>query len=221
MWIEKPTKQESETFSYFRYRIDVNKFIVNYLYDKQIFLFGLCENTNLVRIKSLNMKKLSLLLLLVLFVSTGINLGQSFDWNIRGGLNIMNSKSSDEDVALLYHAGIQAGVRITSFGFYGEAVYSMNEDQNKGGDPVGYFMPALLIKGYWRKLLFIEFGGAYLSKIDDSNSTNIVGEDVLNPDNEIAMLAGLGLHLSKFELSFRSTTKQSYGIIQVTAAIKF
>ena len=166
------------------------------------------------------MKKISLNLLLIFIMATGISYGQSFDWNIRGGLNVMNAQGDDEDLALLYHFGAQAGVRITSFGFYGEALYSMNEDQN-GGDPVAYFIPAILTKGYWRKLLFIEFGGAFLSKLDDSNKLDSGEEDILNPDNDIFMLAGLGLHLSKFELSVRTTTKQSYGIIQVTAAVKF
>ncbi len=162
------------------------------------------------------MKKLLLVIFLIVLVSVGEADGQSFDWNLRGGLNLMNSKTSGQDISLLYHAGIQAGIRIASLGFYGEALYSMHENQY-GGDPVAYFAPAILGKGFLKKIIFVEFGGTMLSIIGDSGIDN----DILNPDGKLFMFAGLGLHFSKIEISMRSTVKQSYGVVQATAAIRF
>jgi hypothetical protein len=48
-----------------------------------------------------------------------------------------------------------------------------------------------------------------------------VDNDILNPDGKLFMFAGLGAKISKLELSARSTVKQSYGVIQITAAFKF
>jgi hypothetical protein len=164
------------------------------------------------------MKKSLLLSILVVFGCLGNLSGQSFDWNIRGGLNLMKSATSGKSISLLYHGGFQAGVRITNFGFYGEAVYSMNENQY-GGDPVSYLIPSLVIKGFWRKHMFVEFGGSFLSKVGDSGHE----PDDLNPDNRPLFLAGLGAQFSKVQISLRSTaqTSAAYVIMQLTAAIKF
>ena len=161
------------------------------------------------------MKKISFIILL-LFIYAGFLAGQSFDWNIRGGINIMDSKTSGKDVAILYHAGAEAGLRIANFGFYGELLYSVHENQN-GGDPVAYIIPAIVMKGYPRKILFAEMGGAILKMADGSDA--ISGSH--NPDGIAYVFAGLGLHISKFELSFRANLKQSYPVMQVTAAVKF
>jgi hypothetical protein len=160
-------------------------------------------------------KQLFLTIILFTFIA-GVLPGQSFDWNIRGGLNIMNGQPSDKEVSLQYHAGLQLGVRITNLGIYGEAVYSMHENQN-GGDPVAYFLPAIVIKRYIRDFLFVEFGGAFLAKVGDSGVVTVE----MNPNNTPLFLAGLGTGFSKFELSLRTVAKQSYGVIQVTAAVKF
>jgi hypothetical protein len=165
------------------------------------------------------MKKLLFVTILVA-LACGRNLyGQSFDWNIRGGLNMMRSYTSGQKVALLYHAGAQAGVRITNFGFYGEAVYSLNENQYADHDPVGYLIPSLVVKGFWRKHLFVEFGGSFLSKVGDSG----VDPDEMNPDNKLFFMAGLGTQFSKLQISMRSTAQSStsYVILQLTAAVKF
>ena len=162
------------------------------------------------------MKKIILTVVLISYISTGITSGQSFDWNLRGGFNMMKSSSSEGGPVFLFHAGAQAGVRIAHFGFYGEALYSMNENQYTG-DPLPYFIPAVIVKGFWRKALFVEFGGAYLSMIGESDVIN----DSLNPDGKLTMVAGLGVHFSKIEISLRTNTLQSYTIIQATAAIKF
>ena len=164
------------------------------------------------------MRKKILILFIVIIVSGEKTFGQSFDWNVRGGVNLMKARTTDKDVAVLYHLGLQAGVRITSFGFYGEALYSMNEDQY-GGDPISYFIPSLIVKGYWQKHIFVELGGSYLSKTGDSG----VADDLLNPDGKVCMLVGLGARISKLELSLRTIVKQSasYGVIQVTAAFRF
>ena len=133
------------------------------------------------------MKRSFFLSILIISVYTGVLYGQSFDWNIRGGLNIMDGQPSDKDISLLYHTGIQAGVRISYFAIYGEGVYSMNENQY-GGDPVGYVIPAINIKRYLKKFLFAEFGGGFLIMAGDSG----VEDDSLNPDNKPLAMAGLG-----------------------------
>lgn len=162
------------------------------------------------------MRKLLFILSMILISASGITFGQSFDWNLRGGANIMNSQNEDKDVAAHYHLGVQAGIRVASFGFYGEALYSMLENQY-GGDPVAYFAPSLIVKTYMKKYLFIEIGGTLLSKSGDSG----IPDDTKNPDGKVLMAAGLGACISKAELSFRTTFQQSYSILQVTAAVKF
>jgi hypothetical protein len=164
------------------------------------------------------MKKSLLFIIVFVLACMGNIYGQSFDWNIRGGLNLMKSMPSGSGVTPLYHAGFQAGIRVINFGFYGEAVYSMNENQY-GGNPVGYLIPSLVIKGFWRKHLFVEFGGSFLSKTGDSGHD----PDLLNPDNKLLFMAGLGTQFSKLQISLRSTaqTSASYIILQLTAAVKF
>jgi hypothetical protein len=162
------------------------------------------------------MKKSIATLFIIVIVSGGIICGQSFDWNLRGGVNLMKAQTEGKDVSVLYHAGAQAGVRIASFGFYGEALYSVLENQY-GGDPVSYFAPSIILKTYLKKFAFIEIGGTYLSKTGDS----MVADDILNPDGDIFMAGGLGFKISKAELSFRTTFKESYIVLQATAAIKF
>ena len=161
------------------------------------------------------MKKLLLTNLLSITIVFAVA-GQSFDWNIRGGFNLMNSKSSGSDLAVLYHGGIQAGVRITNIGLYGEVIYSLHADQY-GGEPIPYLIPAVVAKAYTLRFVFVEFGGAYLSKQGDSG----VDPDIKNPDEKLFVLAGLGVHVSKIEVSLRALSKQSYGVIQLTAALKF
>jgi hypothetical protein len=141
---------------------------------------------------------------------------QSLDWNLRAGINIMDAKTSGKDISVLFHAGAQAGVRITNFGFYGELLYSMNENQYPG-DPVSYFIPSIVMKGYMRRLVFAEMGAGVLLKAGDSGVT----DDTLNPDKSFNPFAGMGVTFSKFEISFRANLKQSYTIMNVTAAVKF
>ena len=164
------------------------------------------------------MRKILLTLFVLLLISGGTLFGQSFDWNVRGGVNLMKSYAPGKDVAVLYHLGLQAGIRITSFGFYGEALYSLHEDQY-GGDPITYFIPSLIVKGYWQKRLFIELGGSYLSKTGESG----VSDDIRNPDDKVCPLMGMGVKVSKLEVSLRTIFKQSisYGVFQITAALKF
>jgi hypothetical protein len=162
------------------------------------------------------MRKFILALYIIGIVSKGLTYGQSFDWNLRGGLNLMKSLEEGKDVSLLYHAGLQAGVRIASFGIYGEALYSVLENQY-GGDPVSYIAPSLIIKTYLKKFVFVEIGGTYLLKNSDSGVEN----DILNPDGDILMAGGLGFKISKLEISFRASFKESYTVLQATAAIKF
>ena len=163
------------------------------------------------------MKKLiPVILLTLLFSSQAI--GQSFDWNIRGGMNIMNSKTEGKDISLLYHFGAQAGVRITKFGIYGEFLYSMQENQAgiEANPAVAYLNCSLLGKGYLFKSFFVEFGGTYMTMIGDPDDPS-----ELNPDKSLMAFGGLGVHFSKIEISLRAGKKQEYVIIQATAAIKF
>lgn len=128
----------------------------------------------------------------------------------------MDSKSSGKNVSALYHFGAQAGVRITNFGFYGEAMYSMHENQNTDGEPVAYFVPGIITKVFAKKFLFAELGAVYMAKIGDTGDSSTD----LNPGGAGAFVAGLGFHVSKVQLSFRTTVKESYTILQVTAAFK-
>lgn len=164
------------------------------------------------------MKKISSSLFLIFIFSGCVTFGQSFDWNLRGGLNLMKAHGTHKDPAVLYHLGAQAGIRIASFGFYGEALYSMHENQY-GGSSVAYFVPSLLGKIFWQKHIFMELGGSMLSKTGDSG----VADDILNPDKKLFMLVGFGAHFSIIQLSLRGIMKpsQSYGVIQLTAAVKF
>ena len=162
------------------------------------------------------MKSRFIFLVISLILPLCLVSGQSFDWNLRGGINIQDSKTPDKDVSVLYHAGVQAGIRITSWGFYGEALLSLQENQY-GGDPLAYFTPAILMRGYPRKIFFAEMGASLFAKTGDSGVSN----DILNPDGDILFFAGLGLNISKLEISFRSHLKQSYPMMRVTAAIKF
>ena len=162
------------------------------------------------------MKKLILTAISFLAISSFVSFSQSFDWNIHAGLNLMNAKSGESNLSLLYHGGIQAGVRITNIGVYGEIDYSLHEDQY-GGDPVPYLIPSILVKAYVLRFVFAEGGASYLLKQGDSD----VDPDILNPDKKIFMVAGLGVHVSKFEISLRTMAKQSYGIVQARIALKF
>jgi len=162
------------------------------------------------------MKKLIFSLALIAAISLYNINAQSFDWNLRGGVNIQDSKTTGKDIALWYHAGAQAGVRVASLGFYGEALYSIQENQY-GGDPVSYFSPAVLMKGFTKKFVFVEMGATMMSLVGDP----VVANDILNPDGEIFFFAGLGFKVSRIEISFRSHLKQSYSIIRATAAVKF
>jgi len=128
----------------------------------------------------------------------------------------MNSQTSGKDVSFWYHYGAQLGVRVTSYGFYGEALYSIHENQD-GGDALAYFIPSIIAKGFWRKYIFVEFGGSFLTLIDDSDLI----DDTYNPNNIFLLSAGLGLQFSDIQISLRSTAKQSYGLIQGTIAVKF
>jgi hypothetical protein len=161
------------------------------------------------------MKRFLFITILAALISA-ISCGQSFDWNLRGGLNLMSSKTYGEDLALLYHFGAQAGVRITNYGFYGELTYSMLEDQ-LGGDPLAYLAPAVLAKAYILRFISCEVGAMLLSPVDDPASW--INES--NPDNDIYPFGGLGVHFSGIEISMRSVVKQSYAIIQLTASVKF
>ena len=162
------------------------------------------------------MKKLLFITILIFFSFCGFLHGQTFDWNIRGGLNVMPSLTSDAEVFLGYHAGVQAGVRVSYWGFYGEGIYSVHANQD-GGDPIAYIMPGINIKRYVKQFLFVDFGGALLIVTGDPG----LGESTLNPENKPLFMAGLGAKISKFELSFRVLSRSSYAIIQATAAVKF
>ncbi len=159
-------------------------------------------------------KKLKLILFLSFF--TAAVYSQSFDWNIRGGLNLMNAQPSDGEIFLGYHAGAQAGVRISYYGIYGEALYSVHQNQD-GGDPVAYIMPGLNFKRYIKKFLFVELGGSLLIPAGDTD----LPDNSLNPENVPVLSAGMGGRFSVLELSLRATSKSGYGVFQVTAALNF
>jgi len=76
-------------------------------------------------------------------------------------------------------------------------------------------VPAILMKGYPRKILLLEMGGAIAAMAGSSD----LADNTLNPDKTAYAFAGLGLHISKFDLSMRTNLKKSYPIIQVTLAV--
>jgi hypothetical protein len=163
------------------------------------------------------MKRSLCLIILAILTSTGFLYGQTFDWNIRGGLNLMNGQPSDKKVFPGYHAGVQAGVRVSYYGFYGEAVYSVHQNQD-GGDPIAYFMPGIDIKRYLKQFLFVDVGGAFLIMTGEPS----IADPTLNPENMPVFMAGLGAKISKVELSMRAISGSSgYVVVQVTAAVKF
>jgi hypothetical protein len=162
------------------------------------------------------MKRSFCLIILAILTSTGFLYGQTFDWNIRGGLNLMNGQPSDKEVFLGYHAGVQAGVRVSYYGFYGEAVYSVHQNQD-GGDPIAYIMPGIDIKRYLKQFLFVDIGGAFLIMTGEPN----LADPTLNPENKPVFMAGLGAKISMVELSMRAISGSGYAVIQVTAAVKF
>jgi hypothetical protein len=162
------------------------------------------------------MKKSIVFTILLLSGLAGITKGQTFDWNIRGGLNIMNGQPSGEDIYLGYHAGFQAGVRVSYWGFYAEGLYSVHQNQD-GGDPIAYLIPGINIKRYVKQFLFVDFGGALLMVSGDTE----LSENTLNPENKLVYMAGIGAKISVMELSMRVLSRTSYGVIQVTAALKF
>jgi len=162
------------------------------------------------------MKRTLCLITLAFLSSTGFLSGQTFDWNIRGGLNLMNGQPSDKKVFLNYHAGVQAGVRVSYYGFYGEAIYSMHQNQD-GGDPIAYFMPGIDIKRYLKQFLFVDIGGAFLIMTGEPD----LADPTLNPKNKPVYMAGLGAKISMVELSMRAISGSGYAVIQVTGAVKF
>ena len=163
------------------------------------------------------MKRSLCLIILAILTSTGFLYGQTFDWNIRGGLNLMNGQPSDKKVFPGYHAGVQAGVRVSYYGFYGEAVYSVHQNQD-GGDPIAYFMPGIDIKRYLKQFLFVDVGGAFLIMTGEPS----IADPTLNPENMPVFMAGLGAKISMVELSMRAISGSSgYVVVQVTAAVKF
>ena len=141
---------------------DIYKFRFNYVHCKKLFssekfLFLFFSDKMLIikLAEILFMKKTLITAILFFTVFSFMSKAQSFDWNIHGGLNLMKAKSGDSDLAFYYHAGVQAGVRITNIGLYGELNYSVHEDQY-GGDPIPYLIPAALVKAYTLRFVFIE-----------------------------------------------------------------
>lgn len=163
------------------------------------------------------MKKSLILILLFLSVFTGVVYCQSFDWNIRGGLNFMNAQPSDKEVFFGYHVGAQAGVRISYYGIYAEALYSVHQDQDGGDDPIEYFMPGINVKRYLKKFLFVELGGSLLVPAGDTD----LPDNSFNPENQPVISAGLGGRISVVELSLRVSSRSGYGLFQATAALNF
>jgi hypothetical protein len=183
-----------------------------------IFLPCFDEKFKLAEIQSV-MKKLFIIACMTFLVYGGQLAGQSFDWNLRGGVNLMKSYTTSKSIAAYYHVGFQAGVRITNWGFYGEMVYSLQENQYQDKSPIAYVNPALVVKGFWRKHIFVEVGACYLNLVGDSG----VDPDTRNPDKKGLALAGIGTQFSRFQFSLRSTLQPStsYGVVQLTAAVKF
>jgi hypothetical protein len=156
-------------------------------------------------------KLLTVLILSAAFISAGAQ--NALEVRARGGVNIQNSKIADKDVSVFPHFGLSAGIRISTFGIYGEMLYSVHEDINGGGE-ADYLIPSVSFRLYTYRFVYAEAGLSYLMLTKDP------GGMIENVDKEAGYFVGLGLTLRKFELGFR-TASQPVTNIQITASYRF
>lgn len=157
------------------------------------------------------MKKIILLLSLsVAVLSAG---AQNLEIRARGGVNIQNSKLDNKDVSVFPHFGLSAGIRLSTFGIYGELLYSVHEDINGSGE-VDYVIPSVHFRFYTYRYIYAEAGISYLLLSKDP------GGVIENVDKKAGYYVGLGATFRKFEVGLR-TASLPVTNIQITASYRF
>lgn len=158
------------------------------------------------------MKKIIVLLAVTLISLSSMS--QKLEFRLRGGVNFQRSSSTENDFSFLPHAGAMAGVRITTFGIYGELLYSMHDDQY-WPEEAAYLVPSALVRFYGFRYLYSEAGLSYYILAEDKDD-GIAAE---YPDQKLGYFAGIGLFLNKFEIGLRATAPVNS--IQATASYRF
>jgi len=142
------------------------------------------------------------------------SMSQKLEFRLRGGVNFQRSSSIENDFSFFPHAGAMAGVRIATFGIYGELLYSIHDDQY-WPEEAPYLVPSVLVRFYGFRYLYSEAGLSYYILAEEKEA-GIVAEF---PDQKIGYFAGLGLLLNKFEIGLRATSPVNS--IQATASYRF
>jgi len=139
---------------------------------------------------------------------------QGLEVRLKGGINIQNSNLSGKEISTLPHFGVSAGVRISTFGIYGELMYSTHEDIN-GSTTLDYVIPSLQVRFYTYRFMYVEAGVSYAMMSEEFS-----GGFLENVDKEAGYYVGLGASFRKFELGVR-TASLPVTNIQISAAYRF
>ena len=111
------------------------------------------------------------------------------------------------------HFGLSAGIRLSTFGIYGELLYSVHEDINGSGE-VDYVIPSVHFRFYTYRYIYAEAGISYLLLSKDP------GGVIENVDKKAGYYVGLGATFRKFEVGLR-TASLPVTNIQITASYRF
>jgi len=151
---------------------------------------------------------------IVILLATITATAQDFEFRLRGGVNFQRTQSPDSEFSFLPHIGAMAGVRISTFGVYGEVLYSVHDNQNWVSE-AAYIVPAVLVRFYGFRNVYAEGGLSYNMLADEQAD----GAMVEFPDGEIGYFAGLGYMFKKLEIGLRSTNPLTS--IQINALYRF
>ena len=168
---------------------------------------------NFINPKSDAMKK-QLIIIFLVFTSLSA-WAQKPEYRIRGGINMQQTQSPDSKFSFTSHIGAMAGVRISTFGIYGEALFSTH-DGNNWTESADYFVPSLLVRFYGFRKMYVEGGIPYYILASDQ----IDGSLIDFPDKEAGFYAGFGLSLKKVEIGARSSMNPIQSI-QFTGSFRF
>lgn len=158
------------------------------------------------------MQKIIIILAITLM---GLNaMSQKLEFRLRGGVNFQRSSSPGNEYSFLPHVGATAGVRISTFGIYGEVLYSIHDDQY-WPEEAAYLVPSVLVRIYGFRYFYSEAGLSYYSLAEDEDPG--LAEEY--PDQAMGYFAGLGFYIRKFEIGLRATAPVNS--IQATASYRF
>lgn len=128
---------------------------------------------------------------------------------------MQQTQSADGKFSFTSHIGAMAGVRISTFGIYGEVLYSTH-DSNNWSEDADYLVPSLLVRFYGFRKMYVEGGIPYFILMSDQ----IDGSTIDFPDKEIGFYAGLGVSFSRIEIGLRSTMNP-VSTVQLTGSFRF